>query len=90
MDNSNRDRTPEGVRKGIFPKKLEGRQARTKLYDKLKKMILSGKLKKGQRLSYEEIGQDFNVSRGAAYRVISQLRGEGLITLRARGGLFVA
>jgi uncharacterized coiled-coil DUF342 family protein len=55
MDSSNRDRAPDKVLKGIFPKKLEGRQARSKLYDQLKQMILSGKLRKGQRLSHEEI-----------------------------------
>jgi len=42
-------------------------------------MILSGRLRKEQKLSYEEIVQNFNVSRGAAFRVISQLKGEGLI-----------
>ena len=90
MDSSNRDGIPDEAVKGIFPKKLEGRQARSKLYDQLKQMILSGKLRKGQRLSHEEIVQDFNVSRGAAYRVISQLKGEGLIIWRGKKGSFVA
>jgi DNA-binding GntR family transcriptional regulator len=89
MDSLNRDRVPNEVLEGIFPKKLEGHQARTKLYDQLKQMILSGKLRKRERLSYEEIVQDFNVSRGAAYRVISQLKREGLITWRGKKGSFV-
>jgi DNA-binding GntR family transcriptional regulator len=89
VGSSNRDKIPDEVLKGIFPKKLEGRQARSKLYDQLRQMILSGKLRKGQRLSYEEIVQDFNVSRGASFRVISQLKGEGLIIWQGKQSSFV-
>ena len=54
-----------------------------------KKMILSGKLKKGERLSYDGIVQDFNVSRGVAHKVISQLKKDGLILSKSRKGSFV-
>jgi DNA-binding GntR family transcriptional regulator len=53
-------------------------------------MILSGKLKKGERLSYGGIVQDFNVSRGIAHKIISQLKKEGLIISKDKVGLFVA
>lgn len=56
------DRIPDEVIKEVFPKKLEGRQARSKLYDQMKKMILSGKVKKGQRLLREEFAHLFDVN----------------------------
>jgi hypothetical protein len=33
VGSSNRDKIPDEVLKGIFPKKLEGRQAQPKIYD---------------------------------------------------------
>jgi DNA-binding GntR family transcriptional regulator len=42
-------------------------------------MILSGKLKKGDRLAYEDIAEHFNTSAPVVYKVISQLKEDGLI-----------
>jgi DNA-binding GntR family transcriptional regulator len=90
MSRSNRDRIPDEVLKEIFPKKLNRHEVSEKVYSQLKKMILSGKLKKGKRLSYDGIVQDFNVSRGIAHRIISQLKKEGLIISKDKIGLYIA
>ena len=73
-----KDRIPDEVLKEIFPQKLKKRGAPEDLYIHLKKMILSGKLKKGQKLTYDGIALDFNVSRGIVHNVISRLKKDGL------------
>ncbi|MGZ3513449.1 MAG: GntR family transcriptional regulator [Thermodesulfobacteriota bacterium] len=45
--------------------------------------------KKGQKLTYEGIALDFNVSRGIVHKVISQLKKDQLIISKWRKGLFV-
>jgi DNA-binding GntR family transcriptional regulator len=52
-------------------------------------MILSGKLKKKQKLYYQKIVQDFNVSREVAQRIISQLNKDGLIISKRGVGSFI-
>jgi DNA-binding GntR family transcriptional regulator len=84
-----KDRIPDKVLKEIFPKRLNGRKAPEELYTHLKKMILSGKLKRGQKLTYDDIALDFNVSRGIVQKVISRLKKDGLIISQWRKGLFV-
>jgi DNA-binding GntR family transcriptional regulator len=78
------------VLKEIFPKKLNRHQESERLYSQLKQMILSGKLKKGKRLTYNGIAQEFNVSRGIAHKIISQLKKERLIMSKDKVGLFIA
>jgi DNA-binding GntR family transcriptional regulator len=85
-----RDRIPDKVLREIFPKKLKGRETPEELYTLLKKMILSGKLKKGQRLTYEGVANDFFVSRALVHKVIFQLKKDGLIISKGRKGSFVA
>ena len=85
-----KERIPDEVLKEIFPKKLKKRGAPEDLYIHLKKMILSGKLKKGQKLTYDGTALDFNVSRGIVYNVISRLKKDGLIISKWRKGSFVA
>ena len=88
--NKFKGRISDKVLKEIFPKKLNRYEGSEKLYSQLKQMILSGKLKKGRRLTYNVIGQDFNVSRGIAHKIINQLKKEGLIISKDKIGLFVA
>jgi DNA-binding GntR family transcriptional regulator len=83
------DRIPDKVLKEIFPKKLNRREAPEELYTHLKKMILSGKLKKGQKLTYDGIALDFNASRGIVHKVISRLKKDRLIISKWRKGSFV-
>jgi DNA-binding GntR family transcriptional regulator len=52
-------------------------------------MILSGKVKKGQRLVQEKIAQKFNVSRMAVAIAFSQLKKDGLIISKRGVGSFV-
>ena len=85
-----RDRIPDEVLREIFPEKLRRRETPEELYTLLKKMILSGKLKKGQKLTYDGIALDFNVSRGIVPKVISRLKKDGLIISKGRKGSFVA
>jgi DNA-binding GntR family transcriptional regulator len=83
------DRIPNEIIEEIFPKKLRRGGASEKVYSRLKKMILTGKLKKGESLYYERIAHQFNVSRDVAHGVISQLKKDGLVISKRRVGSFV-
>jgi len=80
----------EDVLKEIFPRKYKRRQMSLDIYEQLKKMILSGKLKKGQRLVEEKLANQLNVSRNPVRIAILQLRDEGLVTWKFKKGTFVA
>ncbi len=84
-----KNRIPDEILREIFPKKLRGQGAPEDLYTHLKKIILSGKLKKGERLTHEGIAEHFNISRGIVYKVISQLKEDKLIISKGRKGSFV-
>jgi DNA-binding GntR family transcriptional regulator len=81
---------PEEVLKEIFPRKLKRPQASEKVYNQLKKWILFGKLKKGQRLVEEEIAKSFNVSRTVVGKAFLQLKKDKLINKKFKKGTFVA
>jgi DNA-binding GntR family transcriptional regulator len=89
MSRSTGDRIPDKVLDKIFPKKLKRSGASKKVYSQLKKMILTGELKKGESLSYERIVHQFNVSREVAHRVISQLKKDRVVISKGRLGTFV-
>ncbi len=80
---------PDEVVEEIFPEKLERYGASEKVYSQLKKMILTGKLKKGESLFYERIVREFNVNRDVAHGVVSQLKKDGLVISKRRVGSFV-
>jgi DNA-binding GntR family transcriptional regulator len=80
------DRIPDEVLKEIFPEKLNRSQISETVYTELKEMILSGRLKKGQRVVRYEIARNFNVHEYAVARAFSQLRKDGLISSNGRGG----
>ncbi len=80
----------EEVLKEIFPRKYKRRQMSLDIYEQLKKMILSGKLKKGQRLVEEKLANQLDVSRNPVRIAILQLREEGLVTWKFKKGTFVA
>ena len=81
---------PDEILKEIFPKKLRRHETPEEIYTLLKKMILSGKLKKGQKLTHEGIANDFNVSRALVHKVIFQLKKDGLIISKWGKTSFVA
>jgi len=81
---------PEEVLKEIFQRKLERRDLSGEVYNKLKKMILSGKLKKGERLVQEKLALRFNVSRQTVIFALRQLEKDKLIVVKYRKGAFVS
>jgi GntR family transcriptional regulator, rspAB operon transcriptional repressor len=84
------DKIPGKVIREIFPRKLHQYRAAEKLYPKLKRMMLSGKLKKGQRLFREEVAQSFGVCENVANKAILELKKEGLIIVKPGSGTYVA
>ena len=90
MGRPERDRIPDEVIKEIFPKKLKWGGASEELYTHLRRMILTGELKKGQKLTYDGIALDLNISRWIVQKAISRLKKDRLIISKWRKGLFVA
>jgi len=80
----------EEVLREIFPRKYRKRQISEEIYEQLKKMILSGKLEKGQRLVEERLANQLNVRRNQIRIAILQLREEGLGAWKFRKGTYVS
>jgi DNA-binding GntR family transcriptional regulator len=85
-----RTRIPSEVLKEIFPKNIKRSLGSDRIHSQLKQMILSGKLKKGQRLFRERIAQDFDISETIVARAFSRLKKERLIIIKGGVGSFVA
>ncbi len=79
-----RDGIPKKVLKEIFPKKLNRGLAFEQIYTHLRQIILSGKLKKGQKLVRLEFVQIFEVNEGTVSNAFSQLKKDGLIIDKGR------
>ena len=84
-----KNRIPDEILKEIFPNKFKRSLATGQIYAHLKQMILSGKLKKGQKLLQEKIAQDFSVSRVTVGIAFSQLKKDGLTISKRGKGSFV-
>ena len=85
-----KDRISDEVFGEIFPRRLKKHQVTPNTYNQLKKMILSGKLKKGERLVQEKLSHDLGVSRMPIIRALHQLRKDGLVIWKDKKGAFVA
>ncbi len=85
-----KNKIPDDVLKDIFQRKLKKRNINGDVYQKLEKMILSGKLKDGQRLVQEEVALHFNVSRQTVRNAFLQLKKDKLIINRYKKGAFVS
>jgi len=85
-----RTRIPDEVLKEIFPQKVKRSLGSDRIYNQLKQMILSGKLRKGERLFRERIAQDFNISETIVARAFSRLKKDGLVIVKGSVGSFVA
>jgi DNA-binding GntR family transcriptional regulator len=85
-----RDGIPNKVLRETFPEKLTRFQPSDEVYRQLKTMILSGKLKKGERLTQEEIVQRFNLNKPAVSIAFSRLKKEKLIITKRGIGSFIA
>jgi len=81
---------PEEVLREIFQRKIKRRDLNGEVYNKLKKMILSGKFKKGERLIQEELSHGFDVSRTVILNAFDQLEKDKLIIRKYREGAFVS
>ncbi len=81
---------PEEVLKEIFQRKLKRRDLNGQVYNRLKQMIVSGKLKKGERLIQEKLALRFNVSRQTIIFALQQLKKDRLITVKYKKGAFVS
>jgi len=85
-----KQRIPYKVIKEIFPKRLNRRPGSRQIYTRLKQMIISGKLKKGWKLTQGKIAQDFGVSQPTVAIAFSQLKKDGLVICKGGVGSFVA
>ena len=84
-----KQKIPDEVLKAIFQKKLKRRNINGEVYQKLKTMILSGKLEKGHRLVQEQLAHNFNVSRQTIRTALLELKKDRLIVWKYRGGSYV-
>jgi len=85
-----KNKIPDAVLREIFQRKLKKKSVNGEVYDRLKKMILAGKLKKGQRLVQEGIALHFNVSRQTVRNAFVRLEKEKLIKGQYRRGVVVS
>jgi DNA-binding GntR family transcriptional regulator len=83
------DRICDEVLKEIFPKKMSRFQSSDEVYTQLRKMILSGQLKRRQKLIQEEVVQRFDLNKAAVILAFSRLRKEKLIITKRGIGSFV-
>ena len=82
-------RISDEILKEIFPQKLTRFPLPEEVYAQLKKRMLSGKLKKGQRLLYDGVVHDFNIRRWAAHTVISILKKDGFLISKSKAASLV-
>jgi DNA-binding GntR family transcriptional regulator len=85
-----KNKIPDQVISEIFPRKVKKSKLSEEVYDQLKKMILSGKFKRGQRLIEEKLAHKLNVSRNPIQIAFLRLRKEKLVIWKYKKGTFVA
>jgi DNA-binding GntR family transcriptional regulator len=85
-----KNKIPDTIIDEIFPRKVKRSVLSEEVYDQLKKMILSGKFKKGQRLIEEKLARRLNVSRNPVQTALLRLRKENLVIWKYKKGTFVA
>jgi DNA-binding GntR family transcriptional regulator len=85
-----KNKIPNQVINEIFPKKVRRSKLSEEVYEQLKKMILSGKFEKGQRLVEEKLAHRLNVSRNPVQIALLRLRKEKLVHWAHKKGTFVA
>jgi DNA-binding GntR family transcriptional regulator len=85
-----KNKIPDQVISEIFPRRVKKSRLSEEVYDQLKKMILSGKFKRGQRLIEEKLAHKLNVSRNPIQIALLRLRKEKLVAWKYKKGTFVA
>ncbi|MGF6906639.1 GntR family transcriptional regulator [Fusobacterium sp. PH5-44] len=63
---------------------------KTRVYDKLKKMIIQGELEPNSRIDERELGKILGISRTPIREAVTELAQEGWITIIPRRGIFVS
>ena len=84
-----KNKIPNTIIDEIFPRKVKRSMLSEEVYDQLKKMILSGKFKKGQRLVEEKLAHRLNVSRNPVQIALLRLRKENLVIWKYKKGTFI-
>ena len=84
------DGIPNKVLKEIFPRRINRSLAAEQIYSHIKRTILSGKLRKGQRLFQGKIAQDFGVNSVTVAIAFSKLKKHRLVIVKRGVGSFVA
>jgi DNA-binding GntR family transcriptional regulator len=85
-----KNKIPDQVISEIFPRRVRRSKLSEEVYDQMRKMILSGKFKKGQRLVEEKLAHRLNVSRNPVQIALLRLRKEKLVIWKYKKGTFVA
>jgi DNA-binding GntR family transcriptional regulator len=85
-----KNKIPDTIIDEIFPRKVKRSVLSGEVYERMKKMILSGKFKKGQRLVEEKLARRLNVSRNPVQIALLRLRKENLVFWKYKKGTFVA
>jgi DNA-binding GntR family transcriptional regulator len=85
-----KNKIPDTIIDEIFPRKVKRSVLSGEVYEQMKKMILSGKFKKGQRLVEEKLARRLNVSRNPVQIALLRLRKESLVIWKYKKGTFVA
>jgi len=85
-----KNKIPDQVISEIFPRRVKRSKLSEEVYDQMKKMILSGRFKKGQRLVEERLAHRLNVSRNPVQIALLRLRKEKLVIWKYKKGTFVA
>ena len=83
------DGIPQKVLIEIFSKKIERSLASDEVYSHLKRMILSRKLKHGERLLRWKFVKMFDVSESVVTMAFCRLKKDGLIIAKGKTGSFV-
>ena len=77
------DGIPIKVLKEIFPERLNRRNlADEQIYTHIERTLLSGKLRRGQRLFQEKIAQDFRANRVTVAIAFPKLKRHGLVIVK--------
>ncbi len=83
------DGIPQKVLKEIFSNKIERGLASDEVYFHLKRMILSRKLKNGERLVRWKFVKMFDVNESVVTMAFCRLKKDGLIMTKGKTGSFV-
>jgi hypothetical protein len=81
---------PSDLIREIFPRRPRKSTLSEVVYGRLKRMILKGEVKKGQRLVEEQIAHRMDVSRTPVRAAFQQLENDRLIVRKKEEGVFVA